>query len=117
MPFHHFLERHDHDAAVAMGKSVRDVLPRSALGEVPTYDRDLVSLVRSQHEGRIPELIPLRIARMSESPFAFYRATADIMAGDLAAAPVTGIDVVISGDAHLGNFGFYASPERRSCST
>ncbi|GAA1458682.1 DUF2252 domain-containing protein [Williamsia maris] len=113
MPFHHFLERHDHDAAVAMGKSVRDALPRSGLADVPAFDRDLVSLVRAQHAGRIPELIPLRIARMSESPFAFYRATADIMAGDLAASAVTGIDVVISGDAHLGNFGFYASPERR----
>ncbi len=113
MPFHHFLERHEHDAAVAMGKAVRDVLPRSALADVSTYDRDLVSLVRAQHVGRIPELIPLRIERMSESPFAFYRATADVMATDLAAGPVTGVDVVVSGDAHLGNFGLYASPERR----
>lgn len=113
MPFHRFLERHVHDEAVAMGKGRRYDVPRSALAERSTAQRDVVDLVRRQHEGRIPELIPLRIARMSESPFTFFRATADIMATDLAGTPVTGVDVVISGDAHVGNFGLYASPERR----
>ncbi|WP_328856294.1 DUF2252 domain-containing protein [Williamsia herbipolensis] len=113
MPFHRFLERHDHDESFAMGKAMRETRGRSTLAQAPSGERDLIDLVRRQHEGRIAELIPLRIERMSESPFAFFRATADIMATDLSSIPVTGIDVVISGDAHIGNFGFYASPERR----
>ncbi|SIS22528.1 DUF2252 domain-containing protein [Williamsia sterculiae] len=113
MPFHHLLERHDHDEAVDLGKSLRTTLKRSRLAEPSTVDRDVVALIRAQHVDRIPELVPLRLERMGSSPFAFFRATADIMTTDLASTPVTGVDVVISGDAHIGNFGFYASPERR----
>jgi uncharacterized protein (DUF2252 family) len=64
------------------------------------------------HKGRIDWLIPVRVARMAASPYSFLRGTAGIMADDFAGLPSTGITPVICGDAHLGNFGFYASPER-----
>ncbi|MBT0567320.1 DUF2252 domain-containing protein [Williamsia sp. CHRR-6] len=113
MPFHNFLARHDHDESIELGHQLREAIPRDALADCPAADRDLIDLVHRQHSGRIPDLIPLRVERMSESAFAFFRATADVMATDLSGTPVTDIDVVISGDAHAGNFGFYASPERR----
>ena len=63
------------------------------------------------HEGRLDWLIPVRVARMISSPYGFLRGTAIVMAEDVARLPATGITPVICGDAHLGNFGFYASPE------
>jgi uncharacterized protein (DUF2252 family) len=74
---------------------------------------DPVGLIEEQNEDRMPGLIPVRRARMSASPFAFYRGTARIMAHDLAGSPVSGIHTQICGDAHLANFGVFASPERR----
>jgi uncharacterized protein (DUF2252 family) len=96
------------------GKSVRATVPRSTLGQwVPSPDRpDPVALLEASNEGRIPELIPIRYGRMLESPFAFLRGAATIMAHDLATTPSTGIRVQLCGDAHLLNFGLYASPER-----
>ena len=69
--------------------------------------------MQSDDEGRLPELVPIRYERMLQSPFTFYRGAASIMAGDLQATPVSGIKSQICGDAHLLNFGAYASPERR----
>lgn len=70
-------------------------------------------MLSAQNELRVPWLVPVRHVRMSASPFTFYRGTAGIMAGDLARTPVSGLDVQLIGDAHLLNFGAYASPERR----
>ena len=79
----------------------------------PTKDRpDPVALLESQSADRLPELIPVRYGRMGVSPFTFYRGAALPMAADLAAAPTTGLIVMLCGDAHLSNFGLFASPER-----
>jgi hypothetical protein len=70
-------------------------------------------VLQEANQGRVPELVPVRFGRMAASPFTFFRGAAAVMAGDLASTPVTGIDVQVSGDAHLTNFGLYASAERR----
>jgi uncharacterized protein (DUF2252 family) len=72
-----------------------------------------VDVLTSQNVDRVDSLVPIRHSRMSESPFAFYRGAAKIMARDLASTPVTGLRVQLCGDAHLANFGSYASPDRR----
>ncbi|QDP98797.1 DUF2252 domain-containing protein [Microlunatus elymi] len=97
----------------AIGRGLRSAVPRSALGEwQPPADRaDPISLINLSHQGRVAELIPIRVGRMISSPYGFLRGTAIVMAADVAALPATGIMPVIGGDAHLGNFGFYASPE------
>ena len=74
--------------------------------------RDPIAILAAQEEDRLPELVPLRHERMAESPFAYYRGTPAVMAFDLAATPRTDIIVQASGDAHLSNFGLFASPER-----
>ncbi|BCY12283.1 hypothetical protein L3i22_073710 [Actinoplanes sp. L3-i22] len=97
-----------------IGRSLRERSPRSdmALWQ-PGPDRpDPVQQVIASHAGRLPWLVPVRIGRMIASPYTFLRGTAGLMADDFAALPHTGITPVICGDAHLGNFGFYASPER-----
>jgi uncharacterized protein (DUF2252 family) len=98
----------------ALGKELRDKVPRSALGEwEPRPNRpDPVQLIIDNHEGRIGRLVPIRVGRMVASPYGFLRGTAVVMAEDVAHLPATGITPVVCGDAHLGNFGFYASPER-----
>ena len=97
-----------------LGRALRKQVPRSSLGDwAPAPDRpDPVDSIIAAHEGRVAWLIPVRIGRMVASPYAFLRGTAGIMAEDFAALPATGITPVVCGDAHLGNFGFYASPER-----
>ncbi len=81
---------------------------------MPGPDRaDPVTLLEEQNRTRIPALVPVRMGRMAASPFAFYRGAAAVMAADLASTPVTGIEVPACGDAHLSNFGLFASPERR----
>ena len=97
-----------------LGRSLRERAPRSNLGHwAPADDRvDPVQQLISAHEGRVQWLIPVRVGRMVASPYAFLRGSANIMADDFAGLPATGITPVICGDAHLGNFGFYASPER-----
>jgi uncharacterized protein (DUF2252 family) len=96
------------------GRALRKSVPRSSHGEwSPATDRpDPVDLITSQNDSRVQFLVPIRHWRMSQSPFAFYRGGAKVMAHDLATTPSTGIDVQISGDAHLSNFGVYGSPER-----
>ena len=97
----------------ALGKDLRRQVPRRSLGEwTPPADRpDPIELIIASHQGRIPELVPVRVARMVASPYSFLRGTAVVMAEDVAGLPATGITPVVCGDAHLGNFGFYASPE------
>ena len=98
----------------AIGRSLRKQVPRSTLGDwrVPEGRADPVQQIITTHHGRLDRLIPVRVGRMVASPYAFLRGTAAIMAEDFAHLPSTGITPVICGDAHLGNFGFYASPER-----
>ncbi|GAB1691482.1 DUF2252 domain-containing protein [Krasilnikovia sp. M28-CT-15] len=97
-----------------LGRSLRERSPRGGLGHwAPGPGRiDPVHQLMAAHAGRVPELIPIRVGRMIASPYAFLRGSANIMADDFATLPYTGITPVICGDAHLGNFGFYASPER-----
>jgi uncharacterized protein (DUF2252 family) len=97
-----------------LGHSLRDHSPRTNLQHwSPAPDRvDPVEQIIEAHRGRVPELIGIRISRMTASPYAFLRGSANIMADDFAPLPRSGITPVICGDAHLGNFGFYASPER-----
>ncbi|GGQ62567.1 DUF2252 domain-containing protein [Couchioplanes azureus] len=97
-----------------LGRSLRERSPRSDLAHwTPPPDRaDPVAQLTAAHRGRLDWLIPVRIGRMMASPYAFLRGSANIMADDFATLPSTGITPVICGDAHLGNFGFYASPER-----
>ena len=102
------------DALQAAGEAARATLPPADLGTWrPAKDRpDPVALLESQSADRLPELIPVRYGRMGVSPFTFYRGAALPMAADLAAAPTTGLIVMLCGDAHLSNFGLFASPER-----
>ena len=87
--------------------------PSSHTGWEPAADRpDPVALLEEQDRAREPDLVPVRHGRMMISPFAFYRGAAAIMAHDLAPAPRTGLTVQCCGDAHLSNFGAFASPER-----
>ena len=99
----------------ALGKALRREAPRSVLGEwtPPPDRRDPVDLVAENHNGRIDWLVPVRVGRMAASPYGFLRGTAIVMAHDFAHLPASGIMPVIGGDAHFGNFGFYASPERQ----
>lgn len=95
------------------GRNARRQAPRSALGDAGNAKRDAVELLQASNAGRLPELVPIRHARMLASPFAFYRGAAAIMAYDLSLLPRSGITVQLCGDAHLANFGLFASPERR----
>ncbi len=99
---------------VARGKDARAVAPLEAHAEfAPGKSRDPVGLLLGQAESRVPELMPIRHGRMLVSPFTFYRGAALPMAADLAATPASGLRVQLCGDAHLSNFGAFASPERR----
>ncbi|MEQ3549130.1 DUF2252 domain-containing protein [Pseudonocardia nematodicida] len=97
-----------------IGRELRRTAPRPMLASWSSSLRrvDAIDLVEITNAGRVPELVPLRIQRMSASPHAFLRGAAALHAADFAVLPETGIHPVICGDAHLGNFGFYASPER-----
>jgi uncharacterized protein (DUF2252 family) len=99
----------------AHGKEARDRTSRSSHGGwAPATDRpDPVGLLQAQNRTREPDLVPVRHGRMLVSPFTFYRGAAKIMAADLAGTPVAGLRVQLCGDAHLSNFGLFASPERR----
>jgi Uncharacterized protein conserved in bacteria (DUF2252) len=99
---------------VNLGKEARTVAPRSSQAEFsPVADRpDPVSLLEHQAATRVPELVPIRYGRMLVSPFTFFRGAALVMASDLAMTPRSGLTAQICGDAHLSNFGLFASPER-----
>lgn len=97
-----------------LGRSVRETVPIEAHAYLDTLGRtDPVELLEGQAASRVPELVPLRYGRMLASPFAHLRGAALVMASDLARAPRTGLEVQLCGDAHMTNFGVYASPERR----
>jgi uncharacterized protein (DUF2252 family) len=99
----------------AAGKALRETCPRKAHADwKPPLDRpDPVQLVLEAGKGRMPDLLPLRHGRMARSAFTFYRGAALTMAADLASTPSTGVRVQCCGDAHLCNFGGFATPERR----
>jgi uncharacterized protein (DUF2252 family) len=99
---------------IERGRAARAKVPRvSHEGWEPSPDRpDPVALLEEQNTTREPDLVPVRHGRMMASPFTFYRGAAKIMAADLEATPTAGLDVQLCGDAHLSNFGVYASPER-----
>ena len=100
---------------IALGKRARAEVPRSShAGFEPTANRpDPIDLLEAQARTRVPELVPIRYGRMMVSPFTFYRGAAKVLASDLASTPNSGLTVQCCGDAHLSNFGLFASPERR----
>jgi uncharacterized protein (DUF2252 family) len=100
---------------VARGRAARSEAPRSSHAVfAPSANRaDPLDSLERQANTRVPELVPVRYGRMLVSPFTFYRGAALIMAGDLAQTPHSGLTVQCCGDAHLSNFGVFASPERR----
>ncbi len=99
----------------ASGKALREKCPRKDHGiwKAPAHRPDAVSLVLEAEKGRLPDLLPMRHGRMVRSAFTFYRGAALTMASDLSTTPNTGIRVQCCGDAHLCNFGGFATPERR----
>jgi len=103
------------DELYQAGKALRDKCPRTSQAEwkVPRGRPDPVELVLQAEKGRLPDLLPLRHGRMVRSAFTFYRGSALTMACDLASTPSTGVRVQCCGDAHLCNFGGFATPERR----
>jgi uncharacterized protein (DUF2252 family) len=98
----------------AVGKAAREHTPRSRHGEwKAAKDRDdPIAILEAQGTSRVQELLPIRYGRMATSAFAFFRGAAAVMAADLAKTPVSGLRVQLCGDAHLSNFGIFASPER-----
>lgn len=96
------------------GKEVRKKVPRESLGmwSPPADRRDPVQILIEQGDSRVQDLVPIRYARMLSSEFAFYRGAAAVMASDLSYSPITHLTVQLAGDAHLLNFGGYASPDR-----
>ncbi|MFE5244368.1 MULTISPECIES: DUF2252 domain-containing protein [unclassified Streptomyces] len=98
----------------ALGRAARKRAPRSShrAYEPPSDRPDPLALLEAQSAARVPELVPIRYGRMTESPFRFYRGAAAIMASDLAGTPRSGLRAQLCGDAHLLNFRLLASPER-----
>ena len=99
---------------IAQGKALRAKVPHERQGEyVPASGRkDPVAILEAQGKTRLPDLVPVRYARMLASPFAFLRGSAAVMVADLARTPVTGLTVQACGDMHVANFGVFASAER-----
>jgi len=99
---------------MAAGKALRTKVPRASLAEYkpPAKRKDPVAILEAQAKTRLPQLIPVRYARMLVSPFAFLRGCAAIMAQDLSTSPVTDLTVQVCGDMHVSNFGVFASAER-----
>ncbi|MGX6508842.1 DUF2252 domain-containing protein [Rhodococcus sp. SJ-2] len=96
------------------GRAARKVTPLEALAEVDTDSaRDPIGLLEQQAMSRVRELVPVRYGRMSASPFPFYRGAALVMADDLSRTPNSGLHTQLCGDAHLSNFGIFATPERK----
>ena len=99
---------------LAIGKAIRSEVPRTALAAFgPDSARDPVAVLEAQADSRVAELNPIRYGRMAASPFAFFRGAAAVMGVDLASVIRSPIHVQLCGDAHLSNFGIFASPERR----
>jgi uncharacterized protein (DUF2252 family) len=99
----------------ARGKAARKVLHRRSFQDwaPPSGRPDPIALLEAQAADRVPELLPIRYGRMARTPFAFFRGAAAVMAHDLGSGPDTGLVTQLCGDAHLANFGGFASPERK----
>src|SRR4051794_13611816 len=101
------------DERAAQAKGARAIVPLGCHDAwAPDAGRDPIALLEEQAKTRVPELVPIRHGRMLVSAFTYYRGAALPMAADLAGTPTSGITVQLCGDAHLSNFGFFASPER-----
>ena len=101
------------DERASRGRAAREQAPRTGQSAVVSgQDRDAVALLEEQGVSRVQELLPIRYGRMLVSPFTFFRGAANLMANDLASAPRSGLTAQLCGDAHLSNFGGFASPER-----
>jgi len=100
---------------VAAGKALRDKIPREQHGQWNQIKGrpNPIDILQKSDASRMKELVPIRYGRMLQSPFAFYRGAAGVMASDLARTPVTGLKVQACGDCHLMNFGGFATPERK----
>jgi uncharacterized protein (DUF2252 family) len=100
---------------LALGRKIRDKVPRSSHAKwtVPTNRLDPIELLKASDYGRLPELLPIRYTRMRQSPFAFLRGAAAVMAADLAFTPNAGIRLQACGDCHVANFGGFGTPERQ----
>jgi uncharacterized protein (DUF2252 family) len=101
-------------AAIEAGRALRASVPRSSQAQWPeaASRADPLETLSSEFATLLPELVPIRLARMTTSPFGYYRGAAAAMAADLASLPTSGIKIQICGDAHLANFGIFATPER-----
>lgn len=96
----------------AEGEGLRAQVPLESMADLPSERGDALALLTSQEKDRLPDLIRLRHERMTTDPFAFLRGAALVMADDLSRTPNSGISVQLCGDAHVANFGMFASPER-----
>ncbi|MGC4106630.1 MAG: DUF2252 domain-containing protein [Thermomicrobiales bacterium] len=96
----------------AQGVALRKKMPRRRHADLTLPDRDVIAIMEDQNATRIPDLVPVRVGRMLQSPFSLYRGSAAMMAYDLADAPCTDVEVISCGDAHVSNFGLFATPER-----
>ena len=107
-------KRPTREQRISRGKAARAEVPRASHAEfVAAPDRaEPLTLLMAEDTTRVPELLPIRYARMASSAFAFFRGAALPMASDLATTPRSGLNVQLCGDAHLSNFGLFASPER-----
>jgi uncharacterized protein (DUF2252 family) len=103
------------DERMSAGKELRGRVPRNSHAEWTALSGrpDPIAVLRESDRGRLPELLPIRYGRMQQSPFAFFRGSAAVMARDLSRTPATGIRVQACGDCHASNFGGFASPERQ----
>jgi uncharacterized protein (DUF2252 family) len=101
------------EEARAFGRGLRKNAPRSSVGTFTPGQRDPLGIIEEQNRTRLPDLVPVRIGRMLESPFAYFRGTAGPMAADLANESRSGFLVIGCGDAHIGNFGLFGSPDRK----
>ncbi|MEV4701764.1 DUF2252 domain-containing protein [Actinoplanes sp. NPDC049316] len=104
----------DPAARFAAGRAARRGVPLGAHAALPAREdgQDPVAVLTAQAAARVPELVPIRYGRMLTSPLAFFRGAAAVMAADLAGTPSSGLMCQLCGDAHLSNFGVFASPER-----
>jgi len=102
------------DERTELGRAARAVAPRSSHADwsAPDERPDPIALLERQAATRVPELVPIRYGRMAASPFAFFRGAAYVMASDLSGTPASGLRAQLCGDAHMSNFGGFASPER-----
>ena len=100
---------------MAAGRGLREKVPRTSHAEwsAPVNRPDPISVLKHSDQGRLPELLPIRHDRMRQSPFAFFRGSAALMAWDLAKTPATGVRLQACGDCHAANFGGFGSPERQ----